>query len=45
MRLCVLSDILARRLVEEAPDKNCITLPDGSCVGKDCMHDVEEGND
>lgn len=24
----------------EPPDKNCYTLPDGSCVGKGCMHDA-----
>ncbi len=21
-------------------DKNCITLPDGSCIGTNCMHDI-----
>jgi hypothetical protein len=24
----------------ELPDKNCYTLPDGSCIGGPCMHDV-----
>ena len=28
---------------EEEPDKNCITLPDGSCVGSNCMHDPQPG--
>jgi hypothetical protein len=23
------------------PDKNCVTLANGDCVGKDCMHDPE----
>lgn len=23
----------------EPPDKNCFTLPDGSCKGNNCMHD------
>jgi len=23
------------------PDKNCVTLPDGACVGKGCMHDPQ----
>lgn len=25
---------------EQAPDANCLTLPDGSCIGKDCIHDT-----
>lgn len=25
----------------DPPDKNCITQPDGSCVGTGCMHDQE----
>lgn len=25
---------------EERPDKNCITLPNGDCVGRNCMHDA-----
>lgn len=25
-----------------APDKNCITLPNGDCVGKGCMHDIAQ---
>jgi hypothetical protein len=25
--------------MSEAPDANCYTLPDGSCVGVECMHD------
>ena len=25
--------------MSEIPDKNCYTLPDGSCVGINCMHD------
>lgn len=24
---------------DEAPDKNCVTTPDGGCVGENCMHD------
>lgn len=24
------------------PDQNCYTLPDGSCVGENCMHDPVE---
>lgn len=23
-------------------DNNCVTLPDGSCIGTGCMHDQEE---
>ena len=26
----------------EQPDKNCITLENGDCIGKDCMHDQKE---
>ena len=26
---------------EERPDRNCFTLPDGSCIGRNCMHDVK----
>jgi hypothetical protein len=26
----------------EAPDKNCVTLANGDCVGKDCMHNQPE---
>lgn len=25
----------------DAPDRNCHTLSDGSCVGRGCMHDVK----
>ncbi len=25
------------------PDQNCITLPNGDCIGVDCMHDLREG--
>ena len=25
----------------DVPDKNCITLGDGSCIGVNCMHDVK----
>ncbi len=27
---------------EPQPDKNCVTLDDGSCVGKNCMHTAAE---
>lgn len=27
-------------LTHEAPDKNCISLPDGGCIGSDCMHSL-----
>jgi hypothetical protein len=27
---------------EAEPDKNCVTTPDGSCVGEACMHDVHK---
>ena len=29
-------------LTEPAPDENCITLPNGDCVGGPCMHDPRE---
>src|SRR4051812_15179201 len=25
-------------MTNEAPDKNCYTLPNGDCIGVDCMH-------
>lgn len=25
----------------DAPDKNCVTLPDGDCVGVGCMHNPD----
>lgn len=28
--------------MDDAPDKNCITTPDGGCVGGPCMHDVKK---
>lgn len=27
---------------EPAPDANCITTPDGGCIGGPCMHDAKE---
>ena len=30
-----------RPAAEERPDRNCFTLPDGSCIGRNCMHDVK----
>lgn len=26
-------------MTKNGPDKNCVTLGDGSCIGKNCMHD------
>lgn len=28
-----------RRVIAQQPDQNCWSLPDGSCVGTNCMHD------
>jgi hypothetical protein len=27
---------------DDRPDKNCISQEDGSCIGKNCMHDAPE---
>lgn len=29
------------RTPNNEPDANCITTPDGGCIGTGCMHDVK----
>ena len=35
-------EAMAQAMGGEAPDKGCITHPDGDCVGDDCMHTQPE---
>jgi hypothetical protein len=40
--------LLAELAAKTEPDANCVTTPDGGCVGGPCMHDpepVDEGYD
>lgn len=31
---------MLEHLLDAEPDKNCVTLPDGSCISSDCMHNT-----
>ena len=30
--------------MDDLPDRNCVSLPDGSCIGDGCMHDLNHAD-